>query len=586
MGCPVMMACHAVVQRIVLECLGIVEPPAGTQAPPAAILSPPAKLDLCPNFADDGFFAGEAAEVERVMAHCQQVMPALGLRFSSLIVAPAAGEQRDVDMSVFERFGCTIAEKGNVEILKSPCGDAAYCVEFCKRYVAKHAPAFAALRAMGDPQVVYYLLRWSANASRMNYLARTTPREHCEPALHHFDDEVISTFAVACGLSLDDSQKVQASFKPRMGGVGLRLAVPHADPGYLGSRSATHDLCTTIAPWFSWDADAVGSPIAQAIARTDAVFAQAGFTRRCGTDREDLTQGRLSEMVEHARVREWDAAQGPDARCRRAAYSSFGAATVLDVAPSLTLDKSLPRSEFVTTVASRFGVDVIEGGTCGFCGAVMDSQGRHCWSCMSGGDRTHWHHGIRDVVHSYCQRARVRPEKEAPGVLADLLKPEPSRRPADVLICASAVFARTLPDRSLERMPAKIAFDFAVVNALGPQHWHETLGESGAAATAYAAWKRRHLQTAAKCEEAGVRFQPMVFECQGGMTKETGAVLYSLAKAVASAEGRDADACHTELVQRLALSIARSGAAAIRRRRAPLAPARRPAPLAGDAPDE
>ena len=48
-----MMACHAVVQRILLEGLGIVEVDPRT-APVAPVLQPPTDLDMKPMFADDG----------------------------------------------------------------------------------------------------------------------------------------------------------------------------------------------------------------------------------------------------------------------------------------------------------------------------------------------------------------------------------------------------------------------------------------------------------------------------------------------------------------------------------------------------
>ena len=162
----------------------------------------------------------------------------------------------------------------------------------------------------------------------------------------------------------------------------------------------------------------------------------------------------------------------------------------------------------------------------------------------------------------------MNPEREAAGLLANLPNPENRRRPADVLICSSAIFAGTLPDGSLERMPPRIALDFAVVNALGRGHWHETFGEPGGAAKGYVETKRRYRNTAQQCEDAGIRFQPMVFEAQGGMSKEIGAVLHKLAKAVAQAEGSDQQQCKQDLLQRIALALARHCASAIRRRRA------------------
>ena len=82
------MACHAVVQRILLESLAIVEVDART-SPVAPVMSPPADLDMTPMFADDGFLAGRSAELLTALKHMQHIMPRLGLRFSVLEVTPA-----------------------------------------------------------------------------------------------------------------------------------------------------------------------------------------------------------------------------------------------------------------------------------------------------------------------------------------------------------------------------------------------------------------------------------------------------------------------------------------------------------------
>ena len=124
-----------------------------------------------------------------------------------------------------------------------------------------------------------------------------------------------------------------------------------------------------------------------------------------------------------------------------------------------------------------------------------------------------------------------------------------------------------LTDGSRPLGPTRVALNFAVINALGPSHWNETFQKSGSAAEAYANTKRRHLDTAAKCEAAGVRFQPMVFEAQGGMTSEAGAVLHAIAGAVAAAEAGDQVRIREEIFERISLLIMRSNARRIGRRR-------------------
>ena len=86
------------------------------------------------------------------------------------------------------------------------------------------------------------------------------------------------------------------------------------------------------------------------------------------------------------------------------------------------------------------------------------------------------------------------------------------------------------------------SFGFAIVDALGQGHWTETFLQPTLAAERYADRKRKHLDTAAKCETAGLYFMPMVFEWQGGMTKKTAASLHRIALAVATAEGQDCQA--------------------------------------------
>eukprot|EP00973_Karenia_brevis_P009287 1258353-Karenia_brevis.AAC.1 len=119
------MACHALVQRILLEAIGVVEVDPRTTAV-ATVMSPPAQLDMAPMFADDAIFAGISTEVARALRHIKTVMPSLGLRFSRLEVTPAAGERHMVDLQEFTELGCTVNLTKCVEIMKSPVGLASY----------------------------------------------------------------------------------------------------------------------------------------------------------------------------------------------------------------------------------------------------------------------------------------------------------------------------------------------------------------------------------------------------------------------------------------------------------------------------
>eukprot|EP00973_Karenia_brevis_P022497 3097100-Karenia_brevis.AAC.1 len=124
-GCPLMGVCHALVQRVMWESLGILPIQQGTTAL-APTLDPPVQVDMAPLFADDGALAGPSQEILRGVRHLKDVMPLLGLKFSKLQVVTAAGNAHQVDLQGFLAEGCTVNTTRNFEVMKSPIGDTAF----------------------------------------------------------------------------------------------------------------------------------------------------------------------------------------------------------------------------------------------------------------------------------------------------------------------------------------------------------------------------------------------------------------------------------------------------------------------------
>jgi hypothetical protein len=199
---------------------------------------------------------------------------------------------------------------------------------------------------------------------------------------------------------------------------------------------------------------------------------------------------------------------------------------------------------------------------------------------MAGGDAVFLHNSVRDLVYDFCRRGRLRPALEANGLLQGLSLPDGRRRPADILLCATSALPAGLPDGS--RMPSsrRVALDFAVINALGPSHWQATFHSIGEAASAYADHKKRHLNTASRCEEAGLVFQPVVLTAQGTMTKDAAALFHRIADAVSVAEGGSPARLYDDLLERLAVLTSRANGRAVARR---LREAGADAPVAGAA---
>ena len=403
----------------------------------------------------------------------------------------------------------------------------------------------------------------------MNYLQRTTPAAMCGSAATIFDTAVHAAISQLTGFHLDASQWEQAGFAIRDGGLGLRAAVANADAAYLGSRAATRERCEAIRVGHRWDGQIPGSWISAATARCNEVLGHAGTAGRIHSDQHasTQTQTQVGQLVDAARVVLWEQSVPADAKCRRHAYAGPVAGKVLLATPSQTLDKHLSTAEFNLEVALRLGVDVFEGGSPRpFRGLLLDTPGRHALSCMAGGDAVFLHNSVRDLVYDFCRRGRLRPALEANDLLQGFSLPDGRRRPADVLLCATSALPAGLPDGS--RMPSnrRVALDFAVINALGPSHWQATFHSIGEAASAYAEHKRRHLNTASLCEEAGLVFQPVVLTAQGAVTKEAAALFHRIAEAVSAAEGSSPARLYEDLLERLAVLTSRANGRAVARR--------------------
>ena len=267
-GCPLMAACHAVAHRLLLESLGLVRPPTAT-AVTLPCLSPPAQLDMAPCFADDGLLAGPSAEVLRALRHLLAVMPALGLRFSSLVVAAAAGPHHQINFDPFLEAGCS---DGGLEVLNSPIGSETFCADFSRKLVDKQLVAVHAVGPLPDAQVGYYLLRCSCNASRVCYLSRTTPASHCLHALGRFDTGVQVVGGGLEPLALGAGHVACEGRWPRP--TTRRLS---ADSAYVGSHNCTFERCRALWGDYVWDADQPGTHLHGALDRCGGELRRRGI---------------------------------------------------------------------------------------------------------------------------------------------------------------------------------------------------------------------------------------------------------------------------------------------------------------------
>lgn len=213
----------------------------------------------------------------------------------------------------------------------------------------------------------------------------------------------------------------------------------------------------------------------------------------------------------------WKTAAGTDDICRLHACAAESGETVLNLVPSRILDTNLSKDDFLTCLGGRLGVDMcIGGGACRFCSLAMDVKGRHPQSCMAGGDAVALHNGLRDLLHGYCARARLRPQAEAPG----------RARVIGTTLCGDPM------------MQSRPTHNGSVITLAPP----------------------------APANKLASITSPWSGNIQGGSTAETRAFLHRLAGMVATVEGVDLFVVKARLSDQLAVVLARGAGRALRRR--------------------
>ena len=98
------------------------------------------------------------------------------------------------------------------------------------------------------------------------------------------------------------------------------------------------------------------------------------------------------------------------------------------------------------------------------------------------------------------------------------------RRPADVLLCRAQDIRTGSGGNS---GAAKVALDVGIICPQAAGHLGDAAAEPLGAAEAYARTKCARSDIETRCREAGVVFQPLIFESLGGVSSEAERVLTS-----------------------------------------------------------
>ena len=363
----------------------------------------------------------------------------------------------------------------------------------------------------------------------------------------------------------------------KQSGLGLCRAGDIADVAYLSSRAGAFDDCVALDRRHVWDDgparddgqgdildDVVGEWLLGCVTQVNALLppqARLDLGRR---PEHTVKQGLLMELINKERHTQLLNGAGLWEKALLECTAAPHAGAWLDALPSIAFDMQLSNSEVQFGVGRRLGVPLCDEHPCPFCLGVVDKWGAHCESCMGGGDKTVNHNCIRDNIYMHSKRAQTQPRLEVAGVspLLGLDAPRDTReRPADVLLCRAQ-------DIHIGGGAAagRIALDIGIIGPQAAGHLDRAAGERLGAAEEYVKTKCGRGDMETRCRQAGVKFQPLIFESLGGVSCEAERVIKSLNKAVAANTDTSEEVVATRFWQRLGIDLLRGNCRAFQRR--------------------
>ena len=123
-----------------------------------------------------------------------------------------------------------------IQMLGVPLGSDPFVSEFVEaKLLGRLSSTVERLVEFEDTQSATYLLRVSFSIVRAVHFMRTTPLAQWKEQAAKFDVMIRSGIERILGLPMDDPTFAQACLTPRLGGLGLRNVVEHAELAYHAS---------------------------------------------------------------------------------------------------------------------------------------------------------------------------------------------------------------------------------------------------------------------------------------------------------------------------------------------------------------
>jgi hypothetical protein len=329
-----------------------------------------------------------------------------------------------------------------------------------------------------DIQSAFYLLRVSFSIVRATHFMRTTPLAKWIVEAKKFDQQMWDGAQSILGLPLPEQGWKQACLTPRLGGLGLRRIVDHAEIAFSASWHEAKATCRE-----NWSS------------RGDT---QWSLSQKQGSFKKD--EEILKVLVEEA------ANQRERQRLLRLQCEHAGAWICAVPSTHDGNDTVMRPRNFQVAVAMRLGLPVLdEEKSCSLCKQIIDVFGDHAACCAVSSDRIHRHNRVRNLLDRIAQEGLLSPVMEKNRLLGDVY----GRRPGDV----------TIP---VWRSNKGLAIDVAVTCPLASSNLHHK-----EPCEDYAT-HHKHAYYDADFKGTAFEFAAMIFETTGGVNNEGLEVLRQL----------------------------------------------------------